>query len=117
AAEAKHREIADLRQRVTESDRNVLDVMLTVGDLFRSAAGRLSSPNVPAAGPPPPAAPPEEPPTPKKPVDTAQTSTGSSAAPAQSAERPAAGAAYLDSDVPSFAQPRKATALWSIPLV
>ena len=117
ASAAKHREIADLRQRVTESDRNVLDVLLSTGEAFRQAAGRLGAPAVatpdpapPAteslaaaedrpAEPPPPALQPDKPPVPEG------TANGS--------------VLYEDSELPSFAQPKKkaAAASWSIPLV
>jgi hypothetical protein len=107
---AKHREIADLRQRVIESDRNVLDVMLSTGELFRQAASRLGAPapapadpQLPATDPIPRSAEPAPPETPQP----------------GPAERPSATVLYEDSDLPSFAQPRKAAAAasWSIPLV
>ena len=127
ASAAKHREIADLRQRVTESDRNVLDVLLSTGEVFRQAAGRLGAPAV--ASP-----------------ELAPPATESLAAPAIAAavlgapeDRPAESPSsavqgdkpsvpestangsvlYEDSELPSFARPKKkaAAASWSIPLV
>jgi hypothetical protein len=120
ASAGQHREFADLRQRVTETDRNVLDVLLSIGDQFRQAANRLGAPDMPAEAsraasaaaaaapsameppavepvPPQPAAP-EPQLVPPKPPDTA-------------------GGLYADSELPGFAQPRKASAVWSIPLV
>lgn len=106
---AKDRELAEIRQRALESDRNVLDVMLSTGELFRQAATRLSGPPA-APSAPPPAAEPEPGPSqeaaapeiPRKPPETANGT-----------------ALYRDADLPGFAQPRKASAAaaWSIPLV
>ena len=120
ASAAKHREISDLRQRVTESDRNVLDVMLSTGEFFRQAAGRLGAPTVH-----PPSAPLEEPPLAPESI---ATNGGGSAEPASPAVPPETAlpeesangpALYADSELPGFAQPRKAAAAasWSIPLV
>ncbi len=120
ASAAKHREISDLRQRVTESDRNVLDVMLSTGEFFRQAAGRLGAPTVH-----PPSAPLEEP---TLAPESIATNGGGSAEPASPAVPPETAlpaesangpALYADSELPGFAQPRKAAAAasWSIPLV
>jgi uncharacterized coiled-coil protein SlyX len=88
---AKDREIADLRQRVTDSDRNVLDIILGMGALCRQAAGRLGGP-----------AEPEEPrpQAPEPPLEIAK--------PAESSEA---------SDVPGFAQSKPESGLWRVPLV
>ncbi|MBZ5576467.1 MAG: hypothetical protein LAP40_07920 [Acidobacteriia bacterium] len=120
AASAKHREIADLRQRITENDRNVLDVLLTVGDQFRQAAGRLGAPPVltaadalAEAGPVPADAasavpePPQGAPPASEPDDP----------PSLPPRLPPAMDLHRDSDLPGFAQPRKASAVWNIPLV
>ena len=116
AAAAKHREIADLRQRITENDRNVLDVLLTVGDQFRQAAGRLGGPPAPAEAaaaapvPSPPAEPPALPPEP-------ESSAEPELAPELPTKLPPAMDVRRDPDVPGFAQPRKASAAWNIPLM
>jgi hypothetical protein len=118
ASAAKHREIADLRQRITESDRNVLDVLLSTGELFRQAAGRLgASPGTAIPEPLPPATEspgaaddrPAEPPPPAVHPDTPSV-------PENSANGTVL---YKDSELPSFARPRTraAAASWSIPLV
>ena len=122
---AKHREIADLRQRVVESDRNVLDVMLSTGDLFRQAASRLGTPlTTPpfAAQPAPPveSAPPAESSPPiADPLVQAAPPDPEPAIAAQDAAAPVNGTApYPDSDLPGFAKPRKAAAAaLSVPLV
>src|SRR5579871_195271 len=115
--------MADLRQRVTESDRNVLDVMLSTGELFRRAASRLGAPAVPAETPilaraaEPPAAtspcPAENPPG-----EATGTPTPAEPAPPLSAAGANGTVHYEDSELPSFARARKAAAAaWSIPLV
>ena len=131
-SESQQREMSDLRQRLTENDRNVLDVLLTMGEVFRQAAGRLGAPPapaewVPAAAPaeaPQPAAeatvfaaevspaPPVEA-TPKPPEPAAEPQR----IPPGSATSAEAVASYTDLDLPGFAQPRKASAVFSIPLV
>jgi hypothetical protein len=117
ASAAKHREISDLRQRITESDRNVLDVLLSTGELFRQAAGRLG---VAPAGEP------EPPPPPSDSLDATADRPAEPPPPAIQADNPSVPGTsvngtvlYKDSELPSFAQPRKraAAASWSIPLV
>jgi hypothetical protein len=88
---AKDREIADLRQRVTESDRNVLDIILGMGALCRQAAERMGGPAEPE-GP--------QSQAPEPPQEIAQ--------PAESSEASA---------VPGFAQTRQESGLWRVPLV
>ncbi|PWU02979.1 MAG: hypothetical protein C5B51_19735 [Terriglobia bacterium] len=41
---ARNHEIADLQRRLSESDRNVLDIILGMGDLCRQLAGRIAAP-------------------------------------------------------------------------
>ena len=120
---AKHREIADLRQRLVESDRNVLDVMLSTADLFRQVASRLGAPpsraelSRPAAGPPADlATAPKPAPAPKP--KPASPKTEPEIAPPDAAGRVNGTAPYPDDDLPGFAQPRKAAAAaLSVPLV
>ena len=120
ASSAQFREFSDLRQRVTETDRNVLDVLLSIGDQFRQAANRLGAPNMPAEAS---TAATEEArmvETPAAPVGVESVTT-----PPVAVEPPViqpkppdtAGGLYSDSELPGFAQPRKASAVWSIPLV
>jgi hypothetical protein len=87
---AKDREIADLRQRVTDSDRNVLDIILGMGALCRQAAGRMGSPAEPAE-------PPQEIAKPAESMESAESSEAS--------------------DVPGFAQTKQESGLWRVPLV
>jgi hypothetical protein len=109
---AKDRELAEIRRHALESDRNVLDVMLSTGELFRQAASRLGGANPPVAAPEPPAEP-----------EATQAQTlepeAADAPPRKPPESAGATTLYRDSDLPGFAQPRKASvaAAWSIPLV
>lgn len=117
ASAAKHREIVDLRQRLIESDRNVLDVLLSTGELFQKAAGRLGAPAVTPPEPPPPAlesrATPEDRPAEPMPPPV---QPGRPTVPEGSANGTVL---YTDSELPTFAQARKAAAVasLSIPLV
>ena len=123
ASATGRREIADLRQRFAENGRSVLNVLLTIGELFRHAAGWLSAPN-PVAG----AAAASE--------DGTASGTGWSAAqeseqdlqavrtfndpariPPKTAIAAEAANPYSDSELPAFARPHKAVAVWNIPLV
>jgi hypothetical protein len=91
---AKDREITELRQRVTESDRNVLDIILGMGLLCRQAAGRLGGPVEPEEPQPKAPEPPQEI---AKPTDSTESAEAS--------------------DVPGFAQPKQESGLWRVPLV
>lgn len=133
SSETQQREIADLRQRLTENDRNVLDVLLTMGDVFRQAAGKLGAPPVETALAESAAAPSEvsqaaaEPSAisaealPESPAEIlpkpVETATEPERIPPGSAATPAPVAGYPELELPSFAQPRKASAVFSIPLV
>jgi hypothetical protein len=55
--EQKSREIAEVRERVGETDRSVLDMILSIGVMCRQTAERIGPPPAPAA--PPPSAPAE----------------------------------------------------------
>jgi hypothetical protein len=95
--------LAELRQRVTATDRNTLDIMLATSEAIRQAASRLAPP---AAEPPvaePAAATPQAPEPEPLPLARAAVANGS--------------APYRDSDLPGFAQVRKAATTLSIPLV
>ena len=131
-SESQHREMSDLRQRVTENDRNVLDVLLTMGEVFRQAAGRLGTPGAPPAASPDvaaleaaqPAAETAAPPadaSPEPPVESPPKAQEPAAEPQRippgSATSPEAVAGYTDLELPGFAQPRKASAVFSVPLV
>jgi hypothetical protein len=124
-SESQRLEMSDLRQRLTENDRNVLDVLLTMGEVFRQAAGRLGAPPVPAPLEAP--QPPAETPAPaaevssEPPAEDLPKSQEAAAEPQRippgSATSAEAVAGYTDLDLPGFAQPRKASAVFSIPLV
>jgi len=114
AAADKNGEIRDLRQRVAENDRNVLDVLLNVGELFRQAAGRLGAPAA-AQEEPPTAA--EMPAPPEAPVVEARAAVESENLPPRSPDTPEAANLLQESDLPGFAQTRQASAAWSVPLV
>ena len=108
---AKEREVEQLRQCVTESDRKVLDVMLAAGALFQQAARRLNPANPPAANEDPLVAAPGSPlqghfeaAEPEPPSAPAAQMAGPSAPP-------------RDAELPGFAQARKAATAWSIPLI
>jgi hypothetical protein len=51
----KEQELAELRERLVESERSVLDVILAMGALCRQAAERINVPRETQAAPPPPA--------------------------------------------------------------
>lgn len=116
---AKNREIAELRRRAITSDQNVLELMLATGEWFRQAADRLSgqAAMTPVAEPAPvePAALAAV--TPVEPAPPPAVTE--SASPDDSAQPAGAPMLFRDSDLPSFAQPRRAAAAagWSIPLV
>jgi hypothetical protein len=75
---------------VTDSDRNVLDIILGMGALCRQAAGRMG-------GPAEPAEPPQEIAKPAESMESAESSEAS--------------------DVPGFAQTKQESGLWRVPLV
>ena len=95
-AAEKDRQIAELRQRLEDSDASVMELLNGIGQLIHQAAGRKVG--LPAAGPPA-----EEAPEP------------STAAPA--AESPEPADPSLDPSLPSFAKPAKSGRLWRVPLV
>jgi chromosome segregation ATPase len=96
-------EIAEMRQRLAESDHTSLDLILAIGQMCRQAAGRIAD----SAPLPPESAPPlsnAEPPL---------NGTGDSlhAVPEEPVDPP------LESAAPAFTQLKKATALWRFPAV
>ncbi len=95
------RQIEELQQRVTAADRNTLEIMLATSEAIRQAASRLA-PATPESNTPVAPAPPSEP---KAPPLARAATAANGAAP------------YRDSDLPGFAQVRKAATSISIPLV
>jgi uncharacterized protein (UPF0335 family) len=109
----KDREVAELRQRVAESDSAALDFVAGVGDLCRRTAERIAGPA--ALGPP-------IPPITAKSADPATVSeppppppTAGLSAPAASGSEPGAEAIH-DPPLPGFARPRQSRQ-WSFPIV
>ena len=84
AMEKKDRDIAELRQRIADSDQTVLDLILAMGQMCRQVAERISTPSgstaTEAARPP---APPTEPP-----ADAAPPSAPAGDSPADPSEPP-----------------------------
>jgi hypothetical protein len=97
----KSREIAELRERQAESDRNVLDLILAIGQMCREAAERIADP----AARPAPAEPRAEPAPPAAEIPEEQVLAGAPDAPP------------FESPVPGFAQPKPPARLWRVPLV
>ncbi len=87
AMEAKDREIAELRARLTGSEQATLDLLQGVGEICRKAASRItgSEPGDPPAG--------------------------------SSAEPPAGEPAQEPGDAPGFTQSKTPSRLWRVPLV
>lgn len=109
ATAAKEREVEQLRQRLTESDRNVLDVMLAAGALFQQAANRLGTPSAPQAV--------EEPPVEDTPAERRFVAAEPEPPSTPKAEMIHRNGPSGDADLPGFAQARKAATAWSIPLI
>ena len=125
ASATGRREIADLRQRFAENGRSVLNVLLTIGELFRHAAGGLGAPNG-VGGPA--ASPASEQGTPsgtrssaaqesEQESEAVRTINDSTRIPPRTATPVEVASPYSDSDLPAFARPHKAIAVWNIPLV
>jgi len=121
----KDREIAELRARLADSDHAMLDVLGAIGQMCRQAAGRLESGGEPAApAPPPPEAPAAviEIPDAAPPNDDATLAMAEPETPAMECA-PAEAALEIVADpaplvaVPGFAEPKKESRLWRIPLV
>jgi len=98
-------EITEMRQRLAESDRAVLDLILAIGQMCRQAAERITD-----AAPPPESAPP--PSNTEPPLDGTSDPLGAAPEePGVSMDPP------LESSAPAFTQLKKATSLWRVPLV
>jgi hypothetical protein len=99
-------EITEMRQKLAESDRAVLDLILAIGQMCRQAAERITD----SAPPPPESAPP--PSHTEPPLDGTSDSLGAAPEePEVSMDPP------FESSAPAFTQLRKATSLWRVPLV
>lgn len=104
------REIAELRTRLSESDRTVLDLILALGRMCRDLESRVTSTggaggdSGPGAG------------VPEPPAETGTGGAGRPVAAAPEAACEAAPEAALD-PLPGFAQSPEAGRLWRVPLV
>ena len=98
-------EITEMRQKLAESDRAVLDLILAIGQMCRQAAERITD-----SAPPPESAPP--PSHTEPPLDGTSDSLGAAPEePEVSMDPP------FESSAPAFTQLKKATSLWRVPLV
>ena len=98
-------EITEMRQKLAESDRAVLDLILAIGQMCRQAAERITD-----SAPPPESAPPPsntEPPL----NGTGDSLRAAPEEPGVSMDPP------FESSTPAFTQLKKATSLWRVPLV
>ena len=101
-AARKERELAEIQNRLRESEHNALEVILAIGQICRQAAERISGPSRPQPGAPADAgdAPSPPAPTPIAPEPPAlETHSSTGIAP------------------PGFTQPAAPSRLWRIPLV
>jgi len=119
----KEKDLAELRQRLADSERSVLDVVLAIGALCRQAADRINPPREPQSAPPPPvppaagshpkaeaaAPPPSEPATKASPEAIVKVETLPVA--------PAAPDPPLAPSIPDFLHENNHRTSWRIPLV
>jgi hypothetical protein len=99
-------EIAEMRQRLAESDRTALDLILAIGQMCRQAAGRIAdSPPLPPESAPPLSN--AEPPL----NGTGDSLHAVPQEPGVSMDPP------FESAAPAFTQIKKATSLWRFPAV
>jgi hypothetical protein len=127
----KEGELAELRQRLAESEKSVLDVVLAIGVFCRQAAERITGPREPQAAPPPPGAPLAEPrpkleavaPPPADPAEPSLSDDGAKAtlAPVAKVETMPAPQAAADPplapSIPDFLHENNHPTNWRIPLV
>jgi hypothetical protein len=92
----KDQQIAELRERVESQERNVLNLMMALGQSCLQAVERISPAEPPLRLPPPPAS----------------GSAGGTATPPETRIEPAA-----DPELPGFARARPRKPLWRIPIV
>jgi hypothetical protein len=99
-------EITEMRQRLAESDRSVLDLILAIGQMCRQAAARIADPvPLPSESAPPPS-------------DTEPPLNGTGDSPGAAPDEPAVPTdPPFESSAPSFTQMKKATSLWRVPAV
>jgi len=99
-------EITEMRRRLGESDRSVLDLILAIGQMCRQAAERItdSAPKQPESAAPPT--------TTEPPPDATGDSPGAAPEePGASTDQP------LEASAPAFTQMKRGTSLWRVPLV
>jgi hypothetical protein len=122
--EQKEKELAEVRQRLADSESSVLDVVLAIGEACRQAANRISGPREPQAAPlPSPAAPPAEASSKPEPISLAPAETNVRPMPTPLAKvetlpAPMAAAdAALAPSIPDFLHETDHRTSWRIPLV
>jgi hypothetical protein len=91
----KDQQIAELRERVESQERNVLNLVMALGQSCQQAAERMSPAERPVPPPPP-----------------ASGTAGGAATPPETRAEPA-----TDQDLPGFARARPRGPLWRIPIV
>jgi hypothetical protein len=96
-ASGNDHQIAELRERVESQERNVLNLVMALGQSCLQAAERMSPAERPVPPPPPP---------------PASGTAGRAATPTETRVEPAA-----DQDLPGFARARPRGPLWRIPIV
>ena len=104
-AAERNREIADLRERLADNDRNVLDLILAIGQMCREAAERIPVPGAPPAAVEPQAEP--DAPAPEVPEEPA---AACAPAPVELLPPP-------ESPAPDFTEAKPPARLWRVPLV
>jgi hypothetical protein len=118
----KERELAELRQRLAESEKSVLDVVLAIGDVCRQAAERMSVSPAPRPGAPPPepvavAPAASAPPAPQPATPPPEPVAVAPAAIALPAPPPPAADPTLAQAIPDLLHDSDGTSSWRIPLV
>jgi len=128
---ARNAEIAELRQRLAEADRNTLNVLQAIGGICQEASGRMSPPAAPPPAETAPAQPGEfetpsiampEPPEPPASVEKAETAPALSRIEPQSERNGSAGSQPHDLEAlalpaPTFGEIKRSGRPWRIPLV
>ena len=92
-------EITEMRQRLAESDRSVLDLILALGQMCRKAAERITDATPPTSNTEPP-------------LNRTGDSTGAAQQEPEVAKDPP-----FEASAPAFTQMKKATSLWRVPAV
>jgi hypothetical protein len=111
----KDQQIAELRERIDSQERNVLDVVMALGQSCLRAMERIAPAEPPS--PPPPSLPAPPPAITVATNGTAPEAPIASATQPAPALEPAAEALSADPALPAFARPLQCKPLWRIPIV